>query len=72
MYETWKTDPCALLDDYRRRCLVQGRTVEVSPLTGGMFTAVAEDISDDFGLVLRLSDGGVRTVHSGEVSITQV
>ena len=72
MYETWKTGPAALLDDYRRRCFVLGRTVEVSPLTGGVFTAVAEDISDDFGLVLRLPDGGVRTVHSGEVSITQV
>lgn len=72
MYEAWKTDPCALLDDYRRRCIVLGKTVEVSPVTGGVFTAAAEEISDDFGLVLRLPDGSVRTVHSGEVSISQI
>ena len=72
MYETWKTDPRALLDDYRRRCIVLGKPVEVSPVTGGVFTAAAEEISDDFGLVLRLPDGSVRTVHSGEVSISQI
>lgn len=72
MYEAWKTDPRALLDDYRRRCIVLGKTVEVSPVTGGVFTAAAEEISDDFGLVLRLPDGSVRTVHSGEVSISQI
>lgn len=72
MYEAWKTDPCALLDDYRRRCIVLGKTVEVSPVTGGVFTAAAEEISDDFGLVLRLPDGSTSTVHSGEVSISQI
>ena len=72
MYETWKSDPSALLDDYRRRCFVLGSTVEVSPVTGGVFTADAVDISEDFGLVLRLPDGSVRTVHSGEVRISQV
>ena len=72
MYETWKPDPSALLDDYRRRCFVLGSTVEVSPLTEGVFTADAVDISGDFGLVLRLPDGSVRTVHSGEVRISQV
>ena len=71
MYEAWKTDPCALLDDYRRRCIVLGKTVEVSPVTGGVFTAAAEEISDDFGLVLRLPDGSTSTVHSGAVSISQ-
>mgnify|MGYP000796112384 CR=1 FL=1 len=71
MYETWKADPTALLDDYRRRCIVLGGTVEVSPVTGGVFTAYAEDISDDFGLILRLPNGSVRTVHSGEVRISQ-
>lgn len=72
MYEAWKTDPRALLDDYRRRCIVLGKTVEVSPVTGGVFTAAAEEISDDFGLVLRLPDGSTSTVHSGEVSISQI
>ncbi|MGM9591844.1 MAG: biotin--[acetyl-CoA-carboxylase] ligase [Oscillospiraceae bacterium] len=72
MYEAWKTDPRALLDDYRRRCIVLGKTVEVSPVAGGVFTAAAEEISDDFGLVLRLPDGSTSTVHSGEVSISQI
>jgi len=72
MYEAWKTDPRALLDDYRRRCIVLGKTVEVSPVTGGVFMAAAEAISDDFGLVLRLPDGSTSTVHSGEVSISQI
>ena len=69
MHETWKAEPSALLEPYKRRCFVLGRRVEVSPVTGGVFTAQAEDISDDFGLVLRLPDGGLRTAHSGEVRI---
>lgn len=69
MYETWKADPASLLEPYKRRCFMLGRRVEVSPVTGGVFTAEAEDISDDFGLVLRLPDGGLRTAHSGEVRI---
>ncbi len=69
MYGQWKTEPKAFLDEYRSRCIVTGRTVEVSPISGGVFTAFAEGISDDFGLQLRLPDGSTKTVHSGEVSI---
>ena len=70
MYETWKLDPAALLDDYKRRCFVLGKAVELMPADGDKFTALAEDISDDFGLVLRLPDGSQKTVHSGVFSLS--
>ena len=37
--------------------------------TDGGETAEALDIDGDFGLVVRMADGTVRTVRSGEVSV---
>ena len=56
------------LTEYRRRCVNLGRTVRLLGTDGGE-TAEALDIDGDFGLVVRMADGTVRTVRSGEVSV---
>ncbi len=58
----------ALAAEYRRRCVNRGRTVRLLGPDGGE-TAEALDIDGDFGLVVRMADGTVRTVRSGEVSV---
>lgn len=67
MYECWKDNSGSLLTDYKKRCTMLGHLVEVAS-ADEVYDAVAEDISEDFGLCLRLDDGSTRVIHSGEVS----
>ncbi len=57
-----------ILVEYKRRSNVLGKTVEFvknrAPIEG-----VAEDIDETGGLIVRLQNGEVETLHSGEVSI---
>ena len=56
------------LDAYRRDCLTLGKDVQL--LWGDRRdTVFAEDIDDQFGLVVRYPDGHRETVRSGEVSV---
>ena len=56
------------LEQYRRDCLTVGR--EVRLLRGDrMEEAVAEEIDEDFQLVVRFPDGRRETVYAGEVSV---
>ena len=71
MYAAWKTDPLFFLEEYRRRCGILGKTVEVY-FSEGAQTAVAEDITEDFGLTVRLENGEKKTLHMGEVSIVSL
>lgn len=50
--------------DYRARCVTLGKEV----CFGGR-TAFAEDILEDYGLVVRHSDGRRETLRSGEISV---
>ena len=58
----------AYLTAYRRDCVNLGKTVQ---LIGGeeRETVTAVDVDEDFGLVVRMPDGSMRTVRSGEVSV---
>ncbi len=68
LYAQWQTEPGVCLKEYRKRCIALGAPVTViSP--EGEYEAAAEDISPDYGLVVRLHDGKRRTLHSGEISI---
>ncbi len=68
LYTSWQAEPGVCLKEYRKRCIVLGAPVTViSP--EGEYEAAAEDISPDYGLVVRLHDGRRRTLHSGEISI---
>ena len=58
-----------LLDSYRQNCVTLGKQVQV---VGTDLTGTAVDITDDGGLLIRLCDGTVRTVSSGEVSVRNV
>ncbi len=67
----YAADPgaAAVLEGYRRRSLVLGR--EISILTPGQepVPAVAEAVEEDYALRVRLADGSVRRLSSGEVSV---
>lgn len=55
-------------EEYRRRCATLGREVR---LIGGeeSLPTTALDVDEEYGLVVRLAGGEVRTVRAGEVSV---
>lgn len=61
-------DISAYVEEYRRRCVTLGREVRLV-WTEDQKKASALNIDDAFGLVVRLEDGTVTTVRSGEVSV---
>ncbi len=67
-YQASEADRETVMAEYRRRSMLIGKTV-TSP-TGG-FDGVGQvlGIDDSAGLILRLSDGSVRVLSSGEVSV---
>ena len=61
-------DTAAYLADYRSRCVNLGRQVQlIGPQ--GRTRALALDVDDQFGLVVRLESGAERVIRSGEVSV---
>ena len=56
------------VDAYRRDCVTLGKPVRLL-WTEGQTRAEALDIDGQFGLVVRLPDGAVTTVRTGEVSV---
>lgn len=62
------TDRAACLDEYRRRCITLGQDVRLI-WTEDRQRAVTLDVDERFGLVVRLENGTVTTVRSGEVSV---
>lgn len=61
-------DTTPYLTEYRRRCITLGRDVRLI-WTEDQTRAAALDIDEQFGLVIRLEDGTVTAVRSGEVSV---
>jgi len=56
------------LAEYRRRCLTTGKEVQI--ITGDTRrVATALEVDENFGLVVRESDGTQNTVYAGEVSV---
>lgn len=57
-----------LMDSYRRHCMTLGK--EITVLRGEETRyGTALDLDEDGGLIVRFSDGTVKTVSSGEVSV---
>ena len=53
---------------YRERCATLGQAIHI--LSGQQKTpAFAEDLAEDFGLIVRYEDGRRETVYAGEVSV---
>lgn len=66
--ERIKETPRAHIDEYRSRCFVLGKEVEViTPRE--IYPATAIGLDDDCGLIIRLADGSLRTIFSGEISV---
>jgi BirA family biotin operon repressor/biotin-[acetyl-CoA-carboxylase] ligase len=64
--------PEKVMDEYKRLVFLIGEDVEVHPIIGdekSVYTATAVDIDENAGLVVRLSDGTLKTLSSGEVSL---
>ncbi|MDR1953602.1 MAG: biotin--[acetyl-CoA-carboxylase] ligase [Clostridiales Family XIII bacterium] len=67
-YETLSEDG-ALMDEYRRRSFIVGRSIQV--IRGDKkISAIALGINDDGSLSVEYADGKRETLRSGEVSIT--
>lgn len=66
--ETLGGDIRPWVDAYRRDCVTLGKPVRLL-WTGGQTQADALDIDSQFGLIVRLPDGGEQIVRTGEVSV---
>lgn len=63
-YELWLAERSAALEEYRVRCISCGREV----LVGGR-RAMAEEVCEDYALLVRYDDGTRQAVRFGEVSV---
>lgn len=70
MYSLWDSNKSVYLDEYRKNCTMLGHRVTVYGADGET-EALAEEITDDFGLKVRFADNSTRILHSGEVSVKQ-
>lgn len=71
LFEKLETLPQrTFMDEYRARSCVIGREITMTDFSAGgeQVTARALDVDDDGGLVVETASG-VRTLHSGEVSV---
>ena len=59
----------ACFDGYKRRSLVLGKEINILMPGREPEPAAALDLDEDFGLLVRLPDGSVRKLNSGEVSV---
>ena len=60
-------DPRAIREGYRKACLTIGREVAWHAPDGGRHEGLAEDVTEDGALMLRLVDGQVLALRSGQV-----
>lgn len=56
------------LEEYRRHCIILGKDISYEE-NGISCKAHAIDIADDAGLIVKMPDGSVRNLKSGEVSL---
>ncbi len=64
----WKADRASILEEYRRRSILTGKTV-ISPTGAFNGRALVLGIDDSAGLILRLDDGKELILSAGEVSV---
>ncbi|MBQ6586562.1 MAG: biotin--[Coriobacteriales bacterium] len=62
-------DPSALIDEYKQASTLLGREVECDWDSTEPYTATAIDIDERARLFLRLHDGSIRILHSGDVRV---
>lgn len=72
IYEEDLTNHQQIIEEYRSLSFLIGKSLTVHPLIGddkSAYTATAQSIDDDARLVVKLPDGSIRTLNSGEVSL---
>ena len=72
IYNGGKNGIVQSMQEYRTRSLLTGRTVTVYPVinqTEKKYTAVVQGITDDAKLIVKDSDGQIKELDSGEVSL---
>lgn len=57
-----------IMATYRKSCVTVGKEIRVHRLDS-VTSAFALDVDDDGSLIVRFSDGSIRSVNSGEVSV---
>lgn len=68
MYMNINTERSEYMDEYRRRCVTLGKTVEFY-MENRSFMGEVKEIEEDGALVVRLEDGQRHVIRFGEVSI---
>ena len=61
-----------IIEEYRSRSYLSGKTVHVSPLIGNeesSYSAKVLGITDDAKLIVQLENGSIRELNSGEVTL---
>jgi BirA family transcriptional regulator, biotin operon repressor / biotin---[acetyl-CoA-carboxylase] ligase len=72
IYSAGKDGIIQSMQEYRIRSILTGRTVTVYPVinqTGKRYTAVVQGITDNAKLIVQDSDGQIKELDSGEVSL---
>ena len=64
-----ETDSDSCFAQYKKRSMVLGQRVTLLSPGGGRESAQVLDLDRDYALLVRLDDGSVHRVNSGEVSI---
>lgn len=59
----------SIIEEYKKRSAVLGKNIEIHRQDGEITHAFAVDIDKRGGLVVRLSDGAIQTLNTGEISI---
>ena len=66
-YRTPKEDDC--FEEYRKRSFLLGKPVSIHRLDQESVPATAVDLDRDYALIVRLEDGSLQRINSGEVSV---
>ncbi len=64
-----RLDDPAILEAYRRRSLIPGREINILSPGREPVPATALAVEEDYSLLVRLPDGSLRRLNSGEVSV---
>ena len=65
-----RTDFAGLLRDWKARAEGLGKTVRVNPQSGPL-EGIFQDLSEDGGLIMKLANGDIRTIRSGDVELVK-
>ncbi len=68
-YHASDSDSKDYISEYRKRCVMLGRKINILMPGADPVSAEAIDIDDECGLIVRYTDGSEETLRSGEISI---